>query len=81
MKLFFNESGDFKAMNAAEDWCTENGISVGSAERGSPRCLMRGDFAVAKWRNLSASERQECHGVMTGDMRNGPVTVELFDAA
>lgn len=81
MKQFFNEAGDFKAMYAAEAWCAENGISVGSSERGNPRCLMRGDFAIAKWRNLSAAERKECHGVMTGDMRNGPVTVEMFDPA
>lgn len=81
MKQFFNEAGDFNAMQAAEDWCRENSISFGPPERGSPRCLMRGDYDIAKWRNLSAAERKECHGVMTGDMRNGPVTVELFDPA
>lgn len=78
MKQLFNERGDFKAMYAAEKWCEANGYSVGSTERGSPRCLVRGDWVVAKWRNLTAAERLECHGVMTGDMRNGPVTVEVF---
>jgi len=81
MKQLFNERGDFKAMYAAEKWCEQNGYSVGSSERGSPRCLMRGDWVVAKWRNLTAAERLECHGVMKGDMRNGPVTVEVFSLA
>lgn len=80
MKIVFKEAGDFNACYAAEQWCKANHVSVGSAQRGDPRCLMRGDGLVAKWRNLSAAERSACHGVMTGDMRNGPVTIEMFDA-
>lgn len=79
MKLTFTEAGDFNSCYAAEEWCKAAGLSVGSMQRGEPRCLMRGDVYVAKWRNLSAAERIECHGAMTGDMRNGPVTVEVFD--
>lgn len=40
---------------------------------------MRGDVLIAKWHNLSAKERAECDGVMTGDFRNGPVTINIKD--
>ena len=77
----FKQSGDFQAMYAAEAWCAENGVSVGSTQRGDPRGLLYGDFMIAKWRNLDAAERAELHGQMTGDMRNGPVQVSICDAA
>jgi hypothetical protein len=74
----FSNVGEFKAMQAAEDWCAEQGISVGPCQRGDPRGLLRGDFYVAKWRNLSEDERAALDGLMTGDMRNGPVIVGLW---
>jgi len=73
----FNEAGDFNAVNAAEKWCAENGISVGRMQRGDPRGLMYGDFDIQKWRNLDAKDRAALHGQMTGDMRNGPVVVRI----
>lgn len=75
----FTQAGDFEASRAAEAWCAERGISVGHAERGSPRGLLYGEFDIAKWRNLSTRERCELHGQITGDMRNGPVTVEICE--
>jgi len=74
----FDQQGDFAAARAAENWLHEGGYSVGSSERGAPRGIMRGDVLIAKWRNLSRRERATLDGQMTGDMRNGPVTVELF---
>ena len=79
-KLTFSNAGDFKAMQAAEDWCAERGISVGQRQRGDPRGLLRGDFLIAKWRNLTGKERAKLDGLMTGDMRNGPVVVGLWVA-
>ena len=73
----FNQVGDFVACNAAEEWCKENGISVGRMQGPAPRGLLRGDFDIAKWRNLSRSEIEQLHGRMTGDMRNGPVVVSI----
>lgn len=32
---------------------------------------------VGKWSNLSGPERRQAHGTMAGDMRHGPVTIEL----
>lgn len=75
--MTFADVGDFQAMYAAEDWCKRHGYSVASAQRGSPRGLMRGDWLIAKWRNLTTKERGQLDGTMTGDMRNGPVTIKV----
>jgi hypothetical protein len=77
MKATFDRSGDFAAMTDAEGWCKFRGISIGRMQRGDPRGLMRGHFEIAKWRNLYEHERLALDGTMTGDMRNGPVTVTL----
>ncbi len=74
----FTQIGEFAAVRAAEAWCEVRGISVGSMERDSPRGLLYGDYAIAKWRNLTAGERFELDGTMVGDMRRGPVKVELW---
>lgn len=80
MKVVFDNSGDFEAMRAAEAWCAKHGLSVGSMERWKPRGLLFGDYAIAKWHNLRQADKDALHGTMTGDMRNGPVTVTV-DAA
>lgn len=73
----FNQAGDFAAATAAEAWCAENGISVGTMQRHDPRGLLYGDFHIQKWRNLRDFERRALSGQMNGDMRNGPVTVRI----
>lgn len=78
-KIVFDQVGTFAALYAAQDWCKANGISYGSSQAGAPTGLLRGDFAISKWRNLSTSERAELDGTMTGDFRNGPVTIDLKD--
>ena len=80
MRITFNQTGDFEAMNAAERWLAERGISVGHMQGPEPRGLLFGDYQIAKWRNLTAKERAVLHGRMTGG-RAGPVTIELKDAA
>lgn len=74
----FHEQGDFAAADAAEAWLHENGYSVGSSQRGAPRGIMRGDVLIAKYRNLTPRERAALDGQMTGDMRSGPVVIEIF---
>lgn len=75
----FESTGeDFSAVNAAEKWCQENGISVGPMQAHAPRGLMRGDVAISKWRNLSDEDKAALSGMMTGSMRHGPVVVEVF---
>jgi len=73
----FEQQGDFAALNAAQDWCKENGISYGSNQRGAPVGLMRGDFLISKWRNLSKAEIDQLDGTMIGNMRNGPVVITM----
>lgn len=80
-RFLFNESGDFAALNAAQKWCRDNGISYGSLQRDDPVGLMVGDYDIAKWRNLSATDRAELDGTLTGDKRNGPVLIELTPEA
>lgn len=77
----FDDQGDFKAMSAAEKWLRNRGFSIGSPERGNPRGLLHGDFLISKWRNLSAQEILDLHGTMKGNMRDGPIQVDIFDHA
>lgn len=74
----FTGAGEFEAMYAAERWLKERGFSVGRQQAHAPRGILFGDFEVAKWRNLSTEERVALHGTMTGDGRNGPITVLIF---
>lgn len=76
-KIFDTLGGNFEACREAEDWCTDRGISVGTVERGQPRGLLNEDCCISKWPNLSGVERRQMDGTMTGDMRHGPVTIEL----
>lgn len=77
LTVVFNEQGDFEACRAAEKWCDDRGIAVGAPERGQPRGLLKEYCCIAKWRNLNDAERRALDGRMTGDMRNGPVTITL----
>ena len=80
MRVEFNQTGTFQAMYAAEAWCRENGLSVGQSCATGPTGLLFGRYDwIAKWRNLTASERQDLHGTMSGDMRDGPVVINLKD--
>lgn len=81
MRVEFKDVGDFAAAHAAEDWCAKYGLSVGSMERGSPRGILFGDYAIAKWHNLRQADKDSLHGTMTGDMRHGPVLVVVDEHA
>lgn len=78
MKLTFDQKGDFQAYYAAEKWCKENGISRGSMERGNPIGLLRGDWHISKWSNMTKEEQLQCDGFMkSASFRNGPVFIEM----
>ncbi|CAE7860163.1 unnamed protein product [Symbiodinium microadriaticum] len=66
-KTFTGEK-DWEAVRAAEAWCEENGISVGTMQGGSPRGLKRGVYHIHKWRNLSRDDRNLLDGTMEGDI-------------
>lgn len=73
----FSQAGDFEAIRAAEAWCAEQGLSVGRMCGDEPMGLKKGSYDIQKWRNLSAEDRAGLDGTITGDKRNGPVTVSV----
>ncbi len=81
MKLSFTLDGDFLALYAAEAWCAEQGVSVGRAQGPAPRGLLYGDFDIQKWRNLSPADIAALDGHMTGNLRHGPVHIEILTRA
>ena len=80
MKKVFDKTGDFEAFCEAENYLKKNGYSWGSMQCDDPIGIMKGDFNISKWRNLSTNERNALDGIITGDTRNGPVTVEIYKA-
>lgn len=77
----FSEAGRFAAVTAAERLLKARGFSIGTMEGVMPRGLRFDDTRIAKWTHLRPAERQFLHGKLTGDMINGPVTVEIFGTA
>lgn len=78
-ELEFKSDTIFGALYAAQQWCRDNGISCGSTDITGSVCLMRGDILIAKWKNLTAKERAQCDGVMSGNWREGPVYIRMKD--
>lgn len=74
----FRCSGDFAAMHEAEEFLRDHGFSVGPAQGNDNRGIMFGPYAIAKWHNLNAQDQRAPHGVMAGNMQDGPVTVMIF---
>lgn len=81
IRLTFTDTGDFVAARRAERFLEEAGFSVGHGQRGAPCGILFGLYDIQKWRNLNERERAALHGIMTGDGRNGPIFVEIFDSA
>lgn len=82
MRIEFSQKGTWQALEAAKAWCHEHGVSVGQSSADGPSGLLFGKCGwIAKWRNLTKLEREELHGTMDGDFREGPVIVILKDAA
>jgi hypothetical protein len=77
----FDQTGDFAAINAARQWCRQNGVSFGPLDRFDVVGLMVGDYAISKWHNMTEKEKKACDGTITGDFRNGPLTLRISRAA
>ena len=77
----FDQTGDFAASRAAEAWCAARGISVGVSDRTHIRGLLVGSYHIAKWHNLTRKEQRACDGTITGDGRNGPLTLRISRGA
>lgn len=78
-KITFKEKGTFSSLSKAEGWANNNGYSVGSSARTSPKGLMKGDYDIAKWYNLSEEDIAGLDGVMiSNDFREGEVNILIF---
>jgi hypothetical protein len=76
MKLFFKGTyeDNFSAFYEAEKHLKENGYSVGSMCQNGPIYFKKGNFRIAKCRNMSDEDRKICDGYMKcDDFRNADV--------
>ena len=42
-----------------------------------PVAVLKGDWLIAKWKNLTKKEIAQLDGMVDGNFRDGPVTVTL----
>lgn len=79
IKTVFKHTGeDWSAMRCAERYILEQGWTVGPSDMTGNRCVMRGDYRIAKWKNLSHAERGECDGKLVGRGRDTERTLVMF---
>ena len=76
----FDQQGDFAALHAAEKWLADNGYSYSPTCAMHPVAILKGDYQIAKWRNLTPKEIKALDGDMNGDFRTGPLVVHLKQA-
>lgn len=77
-KKVFPAHGTFGALADATEWLKQHGYSVGSMERDYPIGIKKGSYSIAKWTNLSDSDRFLLDGVLwSEDFREGDVTLLL----
>ena len=78
----FKVEGTFQSMYAAQRWVKEQGYGYGSSSAMHPTAVMKGDYhsydLPEKMKNFTQKEKNNVHGIITGDMRDGPVTVFIY---
>lgn len=81
-EMTFDQTADFAAVNAARKWLQDHGYSYGSMCMDMPIGILKDSWCIAKWRNLTIKERNQLDGkLISPDFRNGPVVIQLKDAA
>lgn len=75
--IVFDTPGTFAAKHACEDFARSCGFSVGHSQAHAPTGLMFGDYRISKWKNMNAAQRRALHATITGDGREGPVTLNI----
>jgi len=77
----FTGTQDFEAYRNAESYCYDNGYSVGSMCAPQPTAIKKGNYDIAKWRNLSQTDKNNIDGTITtdSDYRNGTITVTIYE--
>ena len=75
-EIKFTDTGDFIALAKAKAWLKNHDYSCGSMCNRMPIGILKGDWTIAKWRNLTTIERNQLDGQITSqDFRNGPVVI------
>lgn len=76
----FHKQGTFESMYAAQAWLTERGYNYGSTCATMPVAITIRPYELPwKWKNFTKEDEKSIDGVMIGDMRDGPVTIHLFN--
>jgi hypothetical protein len=76
----FKVDGTFESMYAAQGWLLENGYSYGSTCSMMPVAVIKGEYNLPqKWKNFTSEQKDMAHGVIVGEMREGPVYVRIFE--
>ena len=73
----FDQQGTWAALHEAQEWLTLNGYSYSSTCSMGPVGILKGDYVIAKWHNLSRKERAELDGTLDGNFREGPLVLRL----
>lgn len=81
--ITFTEEGEFEAYHAACKWCEDNGYSLGSMARRMPIGLLKGEWQIAKWYNLTPKEQTQLDGTITciSSFREAPIHIVIKDTA
>lgn len=78
-EIIFDVPGTWQALRSAERWCTEKGYGTGSGDYPNPIAISDGPYDhTQKWHNFTTHEKKTCFGIITGDMREGPMTIRIF---
>lgn len=79
----FKVPGTFESMYAAQEWLNENGYSCGSSSVCNPTAIMKGYYSdydlPEKMKNFTEKQKKLVHGIMIGNLREGPVIVHLYE--
>lgn len=78
MQKTFKANGTFQSYYDAVQWLEDNGYSHGSMCGDKPMGIMKGDWSISKWKNLTNKQIKELDGTMTSsDFREGDVIINI----
>ena len=82
-KKEFNVGGDFESMFAAQSWLRENGYDYGTIPNNGSSGVVKGSYydydLPFNMDSYGLKHKEIIHGIIRGDIRNGPVIVELYE--
>lgn len=80
VKITFESAKEWYALMLADQFLKANGYSRGDMQRGEPMGILKGDYRIGKWKNLSERDKHQLDGTVTAEsFRNGPVVVFIPD--